>query len=80
MDPMRRISASEAGRRFCEILSQAKEGEPITITRQGEPIAVLGLCAEGRKSSGSWGRLLTALEIGVSLGGEHFNRDALYDR
>jgi prevent-host-death family protein len=76
----RSVSAREANQRFSDILGRAAQGEATVITRRGEPVAQLMPYTEARRSSQAWKRLLGTLETGLSLGGEGFDRDALYDR
>ncbi len=77
---MRSVSAREANQRFSDILGRAAQGEATVITRRGEPVAQLMPYTEARKSSQAWSRLLGTLEAGLPLGGDGFDRDALYDR
>jgi prevent-host-death family protein len=74
------ISARDANQHFSDILSRAAQGESIVITRRGEPVAQLTPYTGSPKSSQAWDRLLGTLEAGLPLGGESFDRDALYDR
>ena len=62
------------------MLGRAAQGETTVITRRGEPVAQLIPYVKGRRSSLAWKRLLGTLEKGLPLGGESFDRDALYDR
>ena len=87
------ISAADANRHFSEILGRAADGETVTITRRGAPVAQL-VPYQGSEKMGdegqAWGRLFTMLKRGVK--GEakagtvdiaenppRFDRDALYD-
>jgi len=76
----RSVSAREANQHFSDILGRAAHGEATVITRRGEPVAQLVPYSEAGKSSQAWNRLLGTLETGLPLGGERFDRDALYDR
>lgn len=40
--PARTVSAAEANRQFSKLLRAAREGERITITSHGEPVAEIG--------------------------------------
>jgi len=78
-----KVSARDANQRFSEILGRAAEGESIVITRRGQPVAQLVKYGAGPELDGSaaaWDRLTSILETGLSLGGETFDRDALYER
>jgi len=77
------VSAREANQHFSEILGRATEGEAVIITRRGEPVAKLVRYVPDEVAIGNqsaWVRLTERLESGLSLGGESFDRDALYDR
>ena len=77
------ISAADANRQFSEILGRAAEGETVTITRRGSPVAQLVPYrgpGDGGDEGRAWDRLLTMLKRGAGTGGiERFDRDALYD-
>ncbi len=78
-----RVSARDANQRFSEILGRAAEGESIVITRRGQPVAQLvkyGVGPELEGSAAAWDRLTSILEMGLNLGGEAFDRNALYER
>lgn len=78
-----RVSARDANQRFSEILGRAAEGEAVVITRRGKPVAQLtkyDAAADVEGSDAAWERLMSILEPGLSLGGEKFDRDALYER
>jgi prevent-host-death family protein len=77
------ISARDANQHFSDILGRAARGEEIVITRRGEPVAQLmpyKASTLTRGQNGAWDRLVAMLEQGLPLGGETFDRDALYDR
>jgi prevent-host-death family protein len=76
------ISARDANQHFSDILGRAARGEEIVITRRGEPIAQLTpyRSSADAKNLSAWDRLMAILESGLSLGGETFVRDELYDR
>ncbi len=78
-----RVSARDANQRFSEFLGRAAEGESIVITRRGQPVAQLVKYSAGMELDGgtaAWDRLTSILETGLSLGGDSFHRDALYER
>jgi prevent-host-death family protein len=79
----RTVSAREANQRFSDILSRAAQGEAVVITRRGQPVAQLMPYNAATVSPGrdvAWDRLTSLLETGLCLGGERFERDALYQR
>ena len=43
---MRRVSAADANREFSKILRQVRDGETITVTSRGEPVAVIAPVGE----------------------------------
>jgi prevent-host-death family protein len=77
---MRSVSARDANQRFSDILGRAAQGEATVITRRGVPVAQLVPFTHARNPSQAWSRLVDTLEAGLPLGGERFDRDALYDR
>ncbi|HYF85381.1 type II toxin-antitoxin system prevent-host-death family antitoxin [Azospirillum sp.] len=79
----RTISAADANRQFSKILGQATSGHTVIITKRGQPVAQLApYDRSATKTNGglAWSRLFQILEDGMDLGGERFDRDALYDR
>lgn len=79
----RTVSAADANRQFSEILGQATSGQTVIITKRGQPVAQLVPYDRAAAKDGggtAWNRLFQTLEDGVDLGGEQFDRDALYDR
>lgn len=79
----RTVSAADANRQFSEILGQATSGHTVIITKRGQPVAQLApydRSAAKTDGGSAWNRLFQTLEDGVDLGGERFDRDALYER
>lgn len=77
------VSAREANQRFSDILGRAAQGEAVVITRRGEPVAQLtryNAATVSADQEAAWDRLTALLETGLALGGETFDRDALYER
>ena len=78
------VSAADANRQFSEILGRAADGETVTITRRGAPVAQLipyhRAAGEDGTGDGAWERLVVILEGGLSLGGGRFERETLYER
>ena len=75
------VTAREANQKFSEILSQAAAGEKIVITRRGEPVAELVpyRSASSEDAAAARARIRARIREGQPLGGEKFDRDALYD-
>lgn len=77
------VSAREANQRFSDILSRAAQGEAVVITRRGQPVAQLtryNAATVSADQEAAWDRLTVLLETGISLGGQTFDRDVLYER
>jgi prevent-host-death family protein len=77
------VTAREANQHFSDLLGRAAEGETVVITRRGKPVAQLVrydavTVADDRLRA--WDRLIALCERGLSLGGQRFERDSLYDR
>lgn len=49
---MTQLALAEAETRLAELVNQAETGEPITITRQGKPVAVLVSAEEYQRLGG----------------------------
>ncbi len=47
---MRSVSAADANREFSKILRTVREGETITVTSHGEPVAVISPISELHRS------------------------------
>jgi len=81
---MSTIGAREANRSFSRILREAENGETVTITRNGKPVATLAplvrppLSGKARKAAHS--KLMKLLEKGLDLGGKGFTRDEMHER
>lgn len=76
---MRRISAANANRDFSKILREVREGETITVTSRGEPVAIIapiGATAQPGQEDAKTAllaRLRTQVPAGVT-----WTRDELY--
>lgn len=82
---MRTVSAREANQQFSKLLEAAVEGEEVTITRRGVPVAklvplltdeALKECERRRRAAMEWLRT-TPLKGGTL---DEWTRDELYDR
>lgn len=82
------IGAREANRSFSKILKEAENGQPVTITRNGKPVARL-VPAPVPPKSGTMSKkardkalkkFLALLEKGFDLGGNGFTRDEMHER
>jgi prevent-host-death family protein len=82
------IGAREANRSFSKILKEAENGETVTITRNGKPVATLvpvlirppvsKMSKKEREKARA--RLMALLEKGFDLGGGPYSRDDMHDR
>lgn len=77
---MRSVSAADANREFSKILRTVREGESITVTSHGEPVAVIAPIGELRHpgQARAMSALLARLEAQAPAG-ITWTRDELYD-
>ena len=68
---MKTVGAFEAKTRLSQLLDQVEKGETVTITRHGEPVAVLAPVASARpaKTGEQWLAEMKRLRKGTTLGG-----------
>jgi prevent-host-death family protein len=82
---MSSVGAREANRSFSKILKEAENGNAVTITRNGKPVARLvpiavPPLAKSKKERGkARARLMALLEKGFDLGGGPYSRDDMHD-
>jgi len=77
------VSIREMNQRLSRYLEAVERGEVVIITRRGRPIARL-LPIEAKRSltdeqKAARARALERMRVGFSLGGERFDRAAIYD-
>ena len=77
---MRSVSAADANREFSKILRTVREGETITVTSHGEPVAVISPIGELHRSGydSAKSTLLTRLQAQAPAG-VVWTRDDIYD-
>lgn len=77
---MRRISAADANREFSKLLRQVREGETITVTSRGEPVAIIAPIGDTARpgQEGAKATLLARLRTQVPAGAT-WTRDELYE-
>ena len=77
---MRRVSAADANREFSKILRQVREGETITVTSRGQPVAVIVPVSEATPpgQQGAKTALLARLRTQAPVGAT-WTRDELYE-
>jgi len=77
---VRRIAAAEANREFSKLLRHVRDGETITVTSRGQPVAVISPAGEtarpGRETAKA--SLLARLRAQVPIGAT-WTRDELYE-
>jgi prevent-host-death family protein len=78
---MRHIAAADANREFSKLLRQVREGETITVTSRGEPVAVIAPVGEASRpgQDGAKAALLARLRAHAPAG-VSWTRDELYRR
>ena len=80
---MTTVGAREANRSFSKILKEAENGNPVTITRNGKPVARL-VPADLRPKSEAERKaakkeLMDLLDKGLDFGGRGFTRDEMHE-
>lgn len=77
---MKTITASEANRRFSEMLRNVAEGEEYTVVSRGRPVARVTPAVEaGRQQTAARARLVERLKDAVPTGPLEWSRDELYE-
>jgi prevent-host-death family protein len=79
---MKTVSASEANRQFSAMLRSVAQGEHITVTSRGKPVATIEpVRRQGKpaRPSASKRRLLDRLNLVKATGSRRWTRDELYD-
>jgi len=77
------VSATEANRQFSKLLRAVEDGDRVTITKDGRPVAVLIPAAEAQRvaSSAALDRLDALTRRGMAIGfSGNLDRDALHRR
>jgi len=78
---MRRVTAADANREFSKLLRQVRDGETITVTSHGEPVAVISPVGDlpppgqAKAKQALLSRLRAQIPAGVT-----WTRDELYER
>ena len=78
---MRRVTAADANREFSKLLRQVRDGETITVTSHGEPVAVISPVADSPPPGQAHAKqaLLSRLRAQIPAG-VTWTRDELYER
>lgn len=82
---MSSVGAREANRSFSKILKEAENGNTVTITRNGKPVAKLSPVGKKWKSQAerdaAISRMVETLRnSGLHFGGRRFTRDEMHER
>ena len=77
---VRHVAAADANREFSKILRQVRDGETITVTSRGQPVAVISPVGEATRpgQEGAKAALLARLR-GQAPAGATWTRDELYE-
>ena len=68
---MKTVGAFQAKTQLSQLLDQVEQGETVTITRHGRPVAVLAPVASTRTQTGEeWLAATKRLRKGITLGGK----------
>jgi prevent-host-death family protein len=79
---MKTITASEANRQFSALLRAVAQGERVTVTSRGKPVATIApVRAQGQsgRPGAAKRRLLDHLDGLKAAGARRWTRDELYD-
>ena len=79
---MRSVTAREANQAFSRILKEAESGEPVVITRRGQPVAIITpyRAADAREREQSIDHIVALMRRGLPIGGRRYTRDDMHDR
>lgn len=77
---MKTVTAAEANRQFSAVLRAVAQGERITVTSRGQPVAMIEpIRARPSAARAAKRRLLARLEEQPAAGARDWSRDQLYD-
>jgi len=77
---MRRISAADANREFSKLLRRVREGETITVTSRGEPVAIIGPVGSNSRPGGADVKAALLVRLrSQAPAGITWTRDELYE-
>lgn len=75
------ISASDANRKFSQLLREVREGQSYVVTSHGRPVArIAPVPADSRRRNAAHTALLNRLRRQPVINIGRWNRDELYDR
>ncbi len=78
------LTLREANQTFARVIREVESGSAFTITRNGKPVAKISPVEGARRvltaeQEAALARTLARANPGLSLGGEKFDRQAIYD-
>ncbi len=79
---MKTVTAAEANRQFSAVLRDVAQGERVTVTSRGKPVATIEPMRSGAgtaRASAAKRRLLAHLATVKAVGARDWSRDDLYD-
>jgi prevent-host-death family protein len=79
---MKTVTASEANRQFSAVLRDVAQGERVTVTSRGKPVATIEPVRRQGKAAGAAAakrRLFDRLAAVGAVGSRRWARDDLYD-
>jgi prevent-host-death family protein len=79
---MKTVTAAEANRQFSAVLREVAQGERVTVTSRGKPVATIEPMRSGAGSARAGAakrRLLAHLATVKAVGARGWTRDELYD-
>ncbi|HEV2687410.1 MAG TPA: type II toxin-antitoxin system prevent-host-death family antitoxin [Bryobacteraceae bacterium] len=75
------VSATDANRRFSELLRTVKKGRSVIVTSHGKPVAKLAPAVEEeRAAAGARSALFARLRTERAVNAGRWTRDELYDQ
>jgi prevent-host-death family protein len=79
---MRSVTAREANQAFSRILKEAEGGEPVVITRRGQPVAIIAPYrpADAPQRERAIDHIVALMRRGLPIGGRRFTRDEMHER
>jgi prevent-host-death family protein len=79
---MKTVTAAEANRQFSAVLRAVAQGERVTVTSRGQPVATIEPIrarSSGARASAAKRRLLARLAEQPAAGARDWSREQLYD-
>jgi prevent-host-death family protein len=79
---MRSVTAREANQAFSRILKEAESGEPVVITRRGQPVAIIAPYrpTDAPERERAIDHIVALMRRGLPIGSRQFTRDEMHER